>query len=169
METLQALYQRRSIRKYTNKPVPKEIQDKLIKAAMYAPSARNYQSWQLIIIDNRKILDDISALHPYAKMMKQATLAVLVCADKNIEAEDGYNAINCSVATQNLLLAAFDLGLGSCWLGVYPRKERVKEISEYFKLPDHIMPINLVALGWPDERKDMPDRLDLSKVHYNKW
>ncbi len=87
--------------------------DQFIEAGMYAPSARNYRSWQFFVIDDRKKLDEISDLHPYAKMMKQATLAIVVCGDQSIEPEIGYNVINCSASTQNILLAAHDLGLGS--------------------------------------------------------
>lgn len=169
METLRAIKTRRSIRKYRNKPVPKEFIGQLLEAAMYAPSARNYRSWQFLVIDDRMKLDDISELHPYAKMMKQATLAILVCGDRSIEPEEGYNAVNCSAATQNILLAAHDLGLGSVWLGLYPRRRRMDDISAYFNLPEHIIPINLVCIGWPDEEKPVPERVEKEKVHYNGW
>lgn len=169
MNTLQSIKTRRSIRKYKNQPVPQEMVDQMLEAAMYAPSARNYRSWQFIVIDDSKKLNDLADLHPYAKMMKQATLAILVCGDKSIEPEVGYNAVNCSAATQNILLAAHDLGLGSVWLGVYPRRQRMDDISGYFKLPEHIIPINLICIGWPDEEKPVPERVEKEKVHYNKW
>jgi len=169
METFETIFNRRSIRKYTDKPITAEIRMELLKAAMYAPSARNYRSWQFIVVDDRNMLNDLSALHPYAKMLKQATLAILVCGDKSIEPEEGYNAVNCSAATQNILLAAHALGLGSVWLGVYPREARMKDISEYLKLPEHIMPMNLIALGWPDEEKTRPERYEGGKVHLNGW
>lgn len=169
MDTLKAIKTRRSIRKYKDQPVPKEMVDKMLEAAMYAPSARNYRSWQFVVIDDRKKLDAISDLHPYAKMMKQATLAILVCGDKSIEPEEGYNAVNCSAATQNMLLAAHDLGLGGVWLGVYPRRQRMQDISSYFKLPEHILPINLVCMGWPDVEIPIPERVEVEKVHSNGW
>jgi len=169
METFEAIFNRRSIRKYSDKPISEDIRTELLKAAMYAPSARNYRSWQFIVIDDRKMLDDLSALHPYAKMLKQAPLAILVCGDKSIEPEEGYNAVNCSAATQNILLAAHAMGLGSVWLGVYPREARMKDIAAYLKLPAHIMPINLIALGYPDEVKTKPERFEEEKVHLNGW
>nr|NQU92686.1 nitroreductase family protein [Bacteroidota bacterium] len=121
MQTITTILNRRSIRKYITKPVEPEKTDQLLEAAMYAPSARNYRPWHFIVVDERKKLDDLSELHPYAKMLKEAPLAIVVCGDKSIEKEEGYLAINCSAATQNILLSAFDLGLGSVWLGLYPR------------------------------------------------
>ena len=77
--------------------------------------------------------------------------------------------MNCSAATQNILLAAHDLGLGSVWLGVYPRRQRIQDISAYLKLPEHILPINLISIGWPDEEKPVPERVEMKKVHFNGW
>jgi len=94
MTTLETIYNRRSIRKYKELTVPVEKIEEMLRAGMYAPSARNFRSWQFIVVDERKKLNDISELHPYAKMLTQASLAILVCGDKSIEPEDGYNAIN---------------------------------------------------------------------------
>ena len=169
MNTLEAVYSRRSIRKYRDRPVPAEMIEEMLRAAMFAPSARNFRSWQFIVVDERKKLDDLSEIHPYAKMLKQASLALLVCGDISIEPEDGYNAINCSAATQNILLAAHELGLGTCWLGLFPRKPRMDDVSKYFNLPEHIMPVNLIAVGWPAEQKSRPDRFEKEKIHLNEW
>ncbi len=169
METSKAIIDRRSIRKYINKAVPAEMVDEFLKAAMYAPTARNYRPWQFIVVDERRALDDLSELHPYAKMMKEATLAILVCGDLSIEKEIGYLAVNCSAATQNILLSAYDQGLGSVWLGVFPREVRMEEIQKYFSLPKHVVPISLIAIGWPAEEKPRPDRFETEKVHYNGW
>ena len=119
METFETIFSRRSIRKYNTKPVEDKKIQKLLKAAMYAPSARNTQPWQFVIVTERKILAKIEQLHPYAKMLAEAPLAILVCGDKILEPIEGYLNTNCSVATQNILLAAHDLGLGSVWLGIY--------------------------------------------------
>jgi len=169
METQLAIQSRRSIRKYTGKRIPLESVDKILKAAMYAPSARNYQPWQFIVINERNKLDELSEIHPYGKMLKEATLAILVCGDRKLEPNDAYLCQNCAAATQNILLAAHDLGLGSVWLGVYPREQRMNDISRYLKLPEHILPVSLVSMGYPAEGKEIPKRFKEERVHYNGW
>ncbi len=169
MDTTKAILKRRSIRKYNKKPIPKQLVDEMLRAAMYAPSARNFRPWQFIVVDQRKILDELSELHPYAKMLREATLAILVCGDFSREKEIGYLAVNCAAATQNILLSAYALGLGSVWLGVYPREARMNDIRQFLSLPHHIVPISLIAIGWPAEEKSQPERFEEGKVHYNRW
>lgn len=170
MTVLEAILTRRSIRKYIQKPVPAEIIDQLLQAAMYAPTARNTQAWEFAVITERNLLDNLSVVHPYAKMLKYAPLAVLVCGNKKMEDNEAYLNQNCSAATQSLMLAAHALGLGSVWLGVYPKAERIDPIRDLLQLPEHILPISLISIGYPDEIRETPDRFDRAKIHYNnKW
>lgn len=169
METLKAISTRRSIRQFTSQEISEDLVEKILRAGMQAPSARNYQPWHFTVITDRKLLDKIPQVHPYAKMMYQATLAILVCGDLKLEKSVEYCAINCSAATQNILLAAHDLGLGAVWLGVYPREERIKGLAKVFNLPDHIVPISLIACGYPAEKIDAEDRFKKERVHRNEW
>ncbi len=169
MEALEAIFTRRSIRKYSSKKIPPEIVEQLLSAAMHAPSARNCQPWHFIVIDKRDILDKIPTIHPYAEMMKEANLGVLICGDITLEETPEYIALDCSAATENLLLAAHALGLGAVWLGVYPRKDRMKNLRKLFNLPDHIFPISLVSIGYPEEKIEYKDRYNSSRVHKNSW
>lgn len=160
---------RRSIREFSERPIEPEKIDKLLEAAMFAPSARNYQPWHFIVIQKRSRLDKLSEIHPYAGMLETATAAILVCADKNLESNDSNNAQNSAAATQNILLSAYEDGIGSCWLGVYPRKERMQNISKFVNLPEHILPVTLIALGYPAEEKTRPDRYKPDRIHYERW
>jgi len=160
---------RRSIRKFKPGTVSEEQLDIILKAAMYAPSARNTCAWQLLVIDQRDLLDTLAEVHPYGKMLKEATLAVLVAGDKKHETDERYLAINCAAATQNILLAVHAEKLGAVWLGVYPRMERMKAISDVFKLPAEIIPVSLVAIGHPNEEIPFPERFFKEKIHYNTW
>ncbi len=169
METLQTILTRRSIRKYKTEPLPDEHVERILEAAMYAPSARNTQAWQFVVIDDREMLDRIPAAHPYAAMVREAPLVIAVCGDRRLEAADGYLAENCSAATQNMLLAAHDMGYGSCWLGVYPREERITAVRELLELPSYILPISLVVMGTPAEIKSTPKRFMPERVHHNGW
>lgn len=169
MELYKAIITRRSIRHFMNKEISKESIEAIIKAAMYAPSARNYQPWHFIVINQRELLDKIPSIHPYAEMMLEAEIAVLVCGDREIEKMDEYIVVDCAAATQNLLLAAHDLGLGTVWLGVYPRKERIEGLSRLLRLPGNILPVSLIAIGYPSEHKEMPERFKPERIHYNSW
>lgn len=168
--TIEAIYNRRSIRKYDKeRPVERKKLEQLIRAAMYAPTARNLQPWHFIIITEREVLDRIPSIHPYAKMVHQASAAILVCGDRSKEPNDIYLAKNCSAATQNILLEAYALGIGSVWLGVFGREERMKNLSSLFNLPEDIVPISLIALGYPDEIKSMPDRFQKNLIDENRF
>lgn len=169
MNTIDCLLNRRSIRKYKDKIVSKEIIDIILEAAMYAPSARNLQPWHFVVIAKKEMLNKLSEVHPYAKMLKEAPMAILVCGDQSIDENVGYLAQNCAAATQNILLAAHDLGLGSVWLGVYPREPRIQAMKELFNLPEHVLPISLIAIGYPDEEKPRPERFIPERVHYEGW
>jgi nitroreductase len=169
MEAMEAILSRRSIRRYTAQPIPDEVVTDLLKAAMSAPSAGNQQAWQFVVINERQVLDEIPAIHPYSRMVKQAPLAVLVCGDMALETNKGYWVQDCSAATQNLLLAAHAKGLGAVWLGVYPREERVVAFRRMFGLPEQVIPLALVSVGYPAEQKPSADRYNPAKVHYNHW
>jgi len=169
MELFEALLNRRSIRKYEHRQVENEKVQAILKAAMYAPSARNTQSWQFMVITEKDILNELRNAHPYAQMLAEAPLSILVCGDKSLEPNEGYLNTNCSAATQNILLAAYGLGLGSVWLGVYPRKERIDAIISVLNLPEHILPISLIAIGYTDEKIESPERFLPQKIHYERW
>lgn len=170
METLDCIFSRRSIRKYKQIPIEKEKIQLIIKAGMYAPSAGNQQPWHFIVIDDRNLLDYISEKHPHAKMLKEAQIAILVCADLNLEIKYKNNwVLDCSAAVENMLLCATDLGIGSVWLGVYPNPDRIEMIRKLFDLPENIIPHTLISLGYPNEEKSTEDRFKPERIHYNKW
>ncbi len=136
---------------------------------MYAPSARNQQPWHFIVIDDKQLFQRIMKVHPYAGMLAGASVAVLVCGDEHLELSKGYWAVDCAAATQNILLAAYAIGLGAVWLGVYPRVERQRGIKEIFQLPDHIHPFSLISIGYPAEKKAFPDRYKEERIRWNGW
>jgi nitroreductase len=169
MEPMEVIFTRRSIRKFRSEPVDTDELNIILKAGMYAPSARNQQPWHFIVINSVPLKEAIMKAHPYASMLGEAPLAILVCGDPTLEKSHGYWSIDCSAATQNILLAAHSLGIGSVWLGVHPRKERKDAISQILRLPEHIEPFALVALGYPREQKDTPDRWHPERIHTNGW
>uniref|UniRef100_A0A7C3YRY0 Nitroreductase family protein n=1 Tax=candidate division WOR-3 bacterium TaxID=2052148 RepID=A0A7C3YRY0_UNCW3 len=169
MEAIECILTRRSIRKYKKEKIPADLIRELLTAAMSAPSARNEQPWHFIVIDERKILDEIPKFHPYAQMLKEAPLAILIAGDKKLTSYEGYLIQDCSAATQNLLLACHAQGLGAVWIGIYPREERIKGIKNLLSLPEDILPVSLVAIGYPAEKKEAENRYKPERVHHNRW
>ena len=136
---------------------------------MAAPSAGNQQPWCFVVIDDRQTLDAIPTFHEYAQMLKQAPLAIAVCAEVRREAYRGYWVQDCSAATQNLLLAAHAVGLGAVWLGVHPVESRVRNTRELLGLPEQVIPLAIVAIGHPAEQPRRVDRYEADRVHHNRW
>lgn len=169
MELWEAILTRRSIRKFTSQIVSRELIEKILVAGMQAPSARNKQPWHFVVIQKREMLDKISEVHPYAYMLKEAPLGIVICGDKNIEETIDYIVQDCSAATQNMLLVAHNFGLGAVWLGIYPRDQRVKALKELLNLPENIIPIAMIAVGYPNEVKSPENRYNPERVHYETW
>ncbi len=168
MDAMEAILTRRSIRKYTKQPVPDEVLKELLEAGMYAPSAVNRQPWCFVVINDRKIMNEIPKYHTSSQMLREAAVAILVCCDSDLQLGEP-DVQDCSAATQNILLAAHAKGLGAVWLGVYPAEPVVMAIKKLLNLPEHIIPISLISIGYPAEQKPRPDRYRADKVHYNRW
>ncbi|MBN1266128.1 MAG: nitroreductase family protein [Anaerolineales bacterium] len=169
MDVLEALNTRRSIRSYTDKEISEAVLYDLCKAGMTAPSAGNQQPWHFIVTRNKEIMQRFADFHPYAKMLMQAAAAIIVCGDdRNLRYGD-YWVQDCSAATQNILLAAHAMGLGAVWLGVFPRPERVDKTAALFGLPEGVLPLCCVSLGYPAEQKDPSDRYYPDRIHMDRW
>ena len=164
---LENILNRRSIRKYTPEPVSEEQIRLLLECAMQAPSAMNGQPWRFVVIDDRATLDALRANHPYAGMLEEAPLCICVCG---VEGDiTGYYQQDCAAATMNILTAAKEMGLGTCWMGVAPREERMEAMRQVLGIPADVMPFCLIAVGHPAEERPRPERWDDAKVHRNRW
>jgi len=166
-ELIDTIFARRSIRKYTAEPVDEEDVKTLLEAAMAAPSASNLKPWHFVVVTDRRTLDALAEAHPYGKMLFEAPLCIAVCGDPTIS--EHFFVQDCSAATENLLLAAVALGLGAVWLGVYPREKRVADVREVLGIPETIVPLNLISIGHPAEKKEARTQYDESRVLGERW
>jgi nitroreductase len=170
MNTFEAILSRRSIRRYTDdSKVSQETVTDLLKAAMAAPSAGNQQPWNFIVIDDKEILERIREIAPNAGMAEFASVAILVVGDPSNEKFGPYWPQDCAAATENILLAAHDKGLGAVWCGIFPRKQRVSDFTRFFDIPKPLVPFCIIPIGEPGTKKDPSDRFDSKRVHKNKW
>lgn len=161
---------RTSVRDYTDTPVSEATIDTLLRAGMAAPTAGNKQPWKFIVVNERAILDSLAQgnWRPAAK----AQAAIVVCGDTTNtfpgEGKD-YWVQDCSAATENILLAAHAVGLGAVWCGCYPISERVEMVKTTFAIPDSIIPLSVVMLGYPTGPQEPKDKYKPENIHYNKW
>ncbi len=170
METLAAILTRRSIREYTPQALPDELVQKLLTAAMQAPSAGNQQPWHFVIVTERQQLDALEDVLPFGKMLKTAQLGIVVCADLKLEKHRGFWVQDCSNATMNILLAAHALGLGAVWVAIHPLEERVIGAKQILGLPEQIVPLCVVPVGYPVRPPQPPEkRFTASRLHFNHW
>jgi len=170
METIEAIHTRRSIREYKSQDVPDKLIQELLMAAMQAPSAGNQQPWHFILVTDRKQLNALAEMLPFGKMLKDAPLGIVVCADLEQEKYPGFWVQDCSNATMSILLAAHDQGLGAVWVGVYPVEERVVALKQILGLPAHVIPLCIVSLGYPGIASEQPSsRYDETRLHQNYW
>jgi len=168
---LQFIFKRRSVRKYEEKEIPDAVLHDLFEAAMAAPSAVAKDPWHFLLLRDRKTLDRIVKILPNGQMLRQAPAAIIVCGDINRAHgnELSYMLQDLSAAVENILLAATALGLGSCWLGMHPKPDRIDNIRNLFSLPENIIPMCGIALGWPAEEPEPRTRYNPERVHLEKW
>ncbi|WP_105616409.1 nitroreductase family protein [Vallitalea okinawensis] len=169
MNVLEAIFTRRSIRKFTGKKIKDEDIFTIIKAGCYAPSAENKRPWDFVVVREKKALESISVFHPRARMITQAGCAIVVCGDKEIQSQIGFLIEDCSAAIENMLLAAHGLNLGAVWCGLYPITKFTKPMKNLLDLPVNMVPVGLVVLGDIDEEKEIVYRFEKEKVHFEKW
>ncbi|MBN2120308.1 MAG: nitroreductase family protein [Candidatus Omnitrophica bacterium] len=166
---MDAILKRRSIRRYKSDEVSNDLIKKILEAAMNAPSAGNEQPWHFIVIKNKGGLQKLAESSPYAKMVKDAPCAIVVCGDLNLDKHQGYWVQDCSAASENILLEVTELNLGAVWLGVYPLKERIEYIKEQFKLPENIIPFSIIPVGHPAQEMKPVSRYNQQRIHYENW
>ena len=168
---LEIIFGRRSIRVFKPGAITEETVRLLLEAAMAAPSAAAKDPWRFVVIRASSRLHRMADVLPHGQMLRGAALGVAVCGDLEAahDRQLRYLLQDCSAAIENLLLAAHGLGLGACWLGVHPREDRMREIGQLLELPASIVPVSVLAIGYPGETKEARTRFQESFVHWEKW
>lgn len=170
METFEAILARRSVRKYQDRPVPQELLVSLLKAAMAAPSAVNKQPWEFIVVDEPAVLSDLQAVLPYGKYPAPAAIVVLARPDWAHANPDGaYWEQDCAAATENILVAAVSLGLGSVWTAVHPNRSIIEDVRRVLGVPDSAVPFNVILVGYPAEAKPPRSQYEERRVHWQRY
>ena len=167
---MNAIFTRRSVRTYKGKPVEAEKIDKLLRAAMQAPSAGNQQSSEFIVVQDKEALLRLSLMSPYARSIAKAPLAIVVLGnEERLKFPENWEQ-DMGAAAENILLEAVELGLGAVWFGVWPLEERVAALRDQFALPQGLKPFCVIAAGYPkdEDANHFAERFDTARVHYEK-
>lgn len=170
--TIETILTRTSVRSYSDREVESGKIDTLLRAAMAAPTAVNKQPWRFVVVNDKATLKSISENFGSMRMAAGASVAVIMCGDMDatLEGEDhDYWVQDVSAASENLLLAAHALGLGAVWCGIYPVSERVAQFSEMLSLPENIIPMACICLGYPSGEFTPKDKWKPEYIHYNTW
>lgn len=168
---LENIHNRKSVRQYTSEQVSAEQVETLLKAAMAAPTAVNYQPWRFVVVTERDELDAMAEILPYARMLRQAPVAIVVCGETTWMggSENPYWQQDCAAATQNLLLAVEALGLGAVWTGVYPNQDLYPKLHDFLNLPSNVQPFCCIPIGHPAGNEQPKDKWKPENIHYGKW
>ena len=171
---LQNIMSRKSVRSYTSEPIPDEMVETLLHAGMAAPTAMNVQPWEFIVINDRDTLNKLAGALKYAKMLEQAPLAIVVCAEtmfpsRNSEpSENRFWQHDASAAAENILLAAEALGLGAVWTAACG-DERADIVCETLGITGTVKPLCVIPVGFPAGDDQPKDKWKPEKIHYNHY
>ncbi|HRZ14643.1 MAG TPA: nitroreductase family protein [Candidatus Omnitrophota bacterium] len=171
-DTLKTIFNRKSVRVYSEAAVSDEQLLMLVKAGMAAPTAVDRRPWEFIVITDKAVLKKMADAMPYAKMAAQAPAAIVICGDTDRQfggRQASYWQMDCSAATENLLLAAESMGLGAVWTSVYPEEDRMAAMRAILGIPQHVIPLNLVPVGIPRGAEKPKDKYNPGQIHKNKW
>lgn len=169
-DILDIILRRRSIRRYSTQPVEQEKIIQLLQAAMAAPNAANSQPWEFIVVTDKDVLEKLQANLRFARY--NAPAAIVVCGNLEIannSAARFYWVQDCSAATENILIAATGLGLGSVWIGVYPLPSVIKPVCEILNIPEGVIPLCVIYLGYPAEEKAPRTQYDERRVYWQQY
>ena len=164
MEAIEAIKKRRSCREFAGDAVNSNVIEELVECGRLAPSGRGEQPWEFVVVTDSSLRERIAALASYGRFIGQAPVCIAVfCKATTYYLEDG------AAATENILLAANGLGLGSVWCGVYPVPERVAEARSILGIPEEVVPFCYIAIGDPAEEKPPRTQYDDARVHEERW
>ncbi|MFH1889128.1 MAG: nitroreductase family protein [Candidatus Omnitrophota bacterium] len=164
MQTLLALKERRSVRKFNSTPLPSNLIEELVDCARMAPTARNVQPWEFVIVTKKETLGEIGSLAENGSFIREAACCIAIfCQDTKYYLEDG------SAATVNILTAAHDIGLGSCWVAG-DKKPYTEKVAQMLKVPAGFRLVSLIALGYSNEKALLPSKRPLKEIiHWERY
>ncbi|MDE7403270.1 MAG: nitroreductase family protein [Muribaculaceae bacterium] len=171
-EAYMNIVQRVSVRRFTEEAVTDDQLSAILHAAMSAPSGVNRQPWEFVVIDDKRLLQELSEALPYAKMVSQAGVALIVSGNRNrfLEGEDSELwQQDLSAVSENILLASHAIGLGGVWTCIFPHEERIAPVRKILEIPDALIPFNLIPIGYPKADHAPINKWNPDRIHFNSF
>lgn len=167
---MNSIFTRRSVRSFSSQEVENEKIEMLLRAAMQAPSAGNQQPWEFLVVKGKDNLEKLSQYNPYSSSLAGANVAIIVLGNKKRFRFPEHWEQDLGACTQNILLEATELGLGSVWYGTAPCEERMNYLINLYQLEENILPYSVIGLGYPQNKEAnvFIDRYDQSRVRFIK-
>lgn len=170
-DALTVIRERKSVRSFTGEPISKDVIDKILHAAMAAPAAIHLLPWKFIVVTDKSTLQALADGLPFARMIVKAGTAIVVCAVPEEAAmnSEAFAILDCTCASENILLAAEALDLGAVWTAVYPNKELMDFVRKELNIPQDVIPLNVIPVGYPTGEEETQDKYDTRNIHWEKW
>lgn len=170
-ETLSVILERKSVRTYTGQPVGEEHIKWILQAAMAAPAAVHKFPWKFIVIRDSEMLHYLAGGLPFAKMLAEAGTEIVVCVvpQEAFAGKTELAVIAGACASQNILLAAEALGLGAVWTALYPDPELMQFVRTELDIPDTVIPLNIIPVGYPSGKDKATAKYDAANIHWEEW
>lgn len=164
---MNAIFNRKSVRQFLDKPVEAEKLEKLLRAAMQAPSAKNQQPWEFVVVEDKDLRAQLATVTPYTAPAGRAPVVIAVCGNLERITTPKFWEVDCAAAIENILLEAVELDLGGVWMGIFG--ESAHTLADLLHLPDNVVPMSMVAIGYPENDLPAVDRFDQAKIHHERW
>lgn len=171
-EVIDNIFSRKSVRAYTDQKVTRTQLDTLARVGMAAPTGMGREPWMFVLIDDRAILDSLAAELPNAAYLSRSTAAIAVCGNTEkamMDVHENYWIQDCAAASENILLAAESMGLGAVWTGVWPRADRLESVNRILELPENIIPLNIIIIGYPAGENQPKDKFKPENIRWNNF
>jgi len=166
---MEEIFRRKSVRDFTEQKVEEEKIEKLLRAAMSAPTAANQREWEFIVVTDQALLDKLAVASPYSRPVGKSALTIVLLGNlKNMVFPQCWEQ-DMGACAENILLEAVHLGLGGVWLAVAPEENRMMNVEAIFSLPEDVRPFAMIALGYAKEDVPQKDRYEPQRVHYNEY
>lgn len=166
---MDSIYKRKSFNTFNENQIETKLLIDITSAGMYTPNSKDKFPWEFILLANKEKISLVTSEYKNWQTIMSANKLIVICGNLELDNRKEQLIMTCAAATQNILLRATELGVASHWVGVYPNEERIQFLAKVLSLPEYVIPIALVGLGYSDEEFKRNKQSFPQKIHFDKW